>query len=554
MSKLSLKNIDLWLFEYAEGNLSEAQIAELKLFLLSHPELESEKDLWQDSKMPQAEYVFPDQNKLKRKPIGLYYAADFIAAFVVLAFLVFNVQQDKTIAAFQKIGITESDPNPSNESLDFNGYKLGKQNNKQRNSIDLSENMNTVKVDENSNYATITNDIVAVNNKKEINKSRTEEVISSQIDNTNLLAAESGNTPVLKTFKVRPVKIPGVNKTISRGQVMYGIYSSSGNYKSSMRSKINQLSRTLQRMLDNPIALTNYKDPNYHVPGMTQNDISFSSAGNMLASRVQAFSRLQWFERENEQLMNQLSIDSYAYGIRGGWSLQLNHSMYNRGGLNLGSAAITYSPKFSINRKISFEPAVRFKMGNKFMNYELMEYAEKIEMERGNVYEFYPNGTTPLGNDLWFKDIGAGFLLNTEWFFTGVQVDNLLHHKDNFFNSEILNPHRAGSHVIATIGTDYQSSRENMSLSPYFVYQNYENFAEGWFGVNYRINWFTCGAAISTQYDAGASIGMKFEHFALMANSDYTLSAMTGQRDFSYQLSLRFNGNRNQLGKRLQIP
>ena len=59
---------------------------------------------------------------------------------------------------------------------------------------------------------------------------------------------------------------------------------SSSNYKMSFKSRLNKFSKALKRMADNPVALKNYRNPSYHLPGMLANDISFSSTGALLTN------------------------------------------------------------------------------------------------------------------------------------------------------------------------------------------------------------------------------------------------------------------------------
>ena len=66
MSNPSFSNIDLWLFELAEGNLSPAQIAQLESFLLQNPELDVDRDLWEMSSVSAVPVVYPNQEELGR--------------------------------------------------------------------------------------------------------------------------------------------------------------------------------------------------------------------------------------------------------------------------------------------------------------------------------------------------------------------------------------------------------------------------------------------------------------------------------------------------------
>ena len=66
MSNPSFSNIDLWLFELAEGNLSPAQITQLESFLLQNPELDVDRDLWEMSSVSAMPVVYPNQEGLGR--------------------------------------------------------------------------------------------------------------------------------------------------------------------------------------------------------------------------------------------------------------------------------------------------------------------------------------------------------------------------------------------------------------------------------------------------------------------------------------------------------
>ena len=50
MTSPNFDNIDLWLFDYTEGNLSTYQKELLEQYILNHPELEVDLDMWNMSK------------------------------------------------------------------------------------------------------------------------------------------------------------------------------------------------------------------------------------------------------------------------------------------------------------------------------------------------------------------------------------------------------------------------------------------------------------------------------------------------------------------------
>ena len=481
MSKPSFSNIDLWLFELAEGNLSQDQVAQLELFLLQHPEFDVDKDVWTDTKVEKVQEFYPEQESLhRRKPIG-FYSAIASTAFIMFTFVgCYQYFDLDSISSNQLASVGSFEQNDKDKlEKEIEELKATVSSLKQENSQLTAENLignpinlnNTTSLNyySNNNNSHFTNrnesdvNIAANLSVNNLNEIVNQESNQPDLNSNYLLAVADG----LETNEVEKIDFnystPRINiQNLKKNKTK----SSSDDYKRSFKSKMHKFSREMQRMLNNPVALKNYRDPHYHVPGKLPQEINFGSVGTLLATRVQTLSRLQWYGEENQQLMNQLSIDGYAYGVRGGIGLIMNHTMYNNGGINVADVAIVYSPKLSITNKISLEPSVRFKMGSKKLNNDLMNGVSEVEMDRGNVHSYYADGTQPFGKNLWYKDVGAGLMVNTKWFFTGVQVDNILHHADNIYSNDLTNKRNVGTEFIGTIGTDWESKSENMSFTP----------------------------------------------------------------------------------------
>jgi hypothetical protein len=93
MSNPSFSNIDRWLFELMEGNLSSEQKAQLESFLIQHPELDVDRDTWELARVDSQEIVYPQQEKLfKRKPVGLYMSLGFASIAILISLGVLNNQ------------------------------------------------------------------------------------------------------------------------------------------------------------------------------------------------------------------------------------------------------------------------------------------------------------------------------------------------------------------------------------------------------------------------------------------------------------------------------
>lgn len=618
MSKPSFSNIDLWLFEYAEGNLTPDQEAQLELFILQHPELDIDRDMWEMAKVAPVKETFPAEESLyRRKPVNRYVIAGSAALLLLLIFsyswmrfdelnemegvsnntvsgtltqeaenqqLRDEVRDLKVLVSSLEDQLNENrgsmvrsnadsneqdDMNASNDSgsagLTNENIHASVSSNEISHSNSNSETIsdgNSLSADDNFNSSenegqltTLANGIQENNSTVNSNLSIDANVLNA--NNPGLISSEFSMQ--LQPISMELMELPyeqnatdfELNKSGYSGQTIHT------NYEKSYKYKLSKLMRDVRRMIDNPIALQNLRDPHYHVPGVLTNDLNFGSTGNQFAPRVQAISRLQWYGESNEMLSNQIAADSYIYGIRGGLGVQVNHQYYNNGGIQNSNVALTYSPKISVSRQLSIEPAIRFKMGNKILNSSRMEGESQVEMMAGNSIGYYTDGTTPVGRMLWYKDLGLGLNVNTEWFYASVQADNIFHHRDNMYSSDLTNVRRAGTHFVATVGTDLESKRSKVDalsgdfgFSPYLVYQKFEDVNEMWAGANFRCYWLTLGGAVSTNLDPAASIGMKFKHFSLTYNADYMRSRMTGERSLSHQLTLRITGKNTRIGQR----
>jgi hypothetical protein len=579
MSNPSFSNIDRWLFELTEGNLSPEQVQQLEIFLLQHPELDVDKDMWELARVDKTEVTFPHQHKfIKRKPVGLFMMAGFvsISLFVWIGAITYSssdLNLNDQLSAKNHVNGSGSKI-ASKTDLTAKGNKSTK-NSLTREERILIEEAN-LQFTSNKNYVPtgLSNSAFRGSNSTTTNKTNSffgennliefenpvYAIENKQLEKTEVLIEDAPtnntaeNQKSLSTYPLEELDVPVSRNWIGANTVANAPKVSSTDYSSSFSSKFNKAARALSRMMDNPVALKNLKDPSFHLPGMLPADVNFGNTGTLPATRVQTLTRLQWPNRENQQLMNQLALDGYIYAIRGGIGVQVNHSYYGEGQIKGSQIAMTYSPKISVNRNILIEPSIRFKMGNKTLDANKITGFGFAEMDRDNVQSFYPSGTTPVGQQLWYRDLGLGMMVNTKWFFAGIQGDNLFRHYDNIYSGEEAASRRVGQHFIATIGTDYESKKELIGLSPYLVYQQREDLKEIWTGVNGRVGWFTMGLAVSDRLDGVASAGLKFNNFAFSYQADYIHSAIWDKQFLSHQLSLKFiSFNKNKKQKFLNL-
>ncbi len=565
MSNPSFSNIDEWFFELYEGNLSPQQIAQLKSFVLKHPELDVDKDMWEMASVENSALIYPKKDALIRKrPVALYWSLSSAAlVLLIIGISLFFTFSNSTVNSFDgRANVLQANRflnENNNTSTSVNSNDIASIENQLSNSIITSPSFNDQSINyiaftnsENNSYTlayqntTIQinplsesefndnlNELKQINSTKRIALNSKRNYHLKELNRENLIETEDKKEEVIADWKLHR---KATTKTSNSNSLSFSM-------------KMKNLQRIIDKMVDNPIALKNLKDPHYHLPGMQAVDVNFGAVGTLLATRVQTTSRYQWMGNQNEQLSNQLLIDGYAYAIRGGVGLQVIQSNYHGNSIQETFAAITYSPKFSVSKNVTVEPAIRYKMGNNRIDPSALQLGQTIEFERNNAKQFYSSTESPKGTSLWFKDIGLSVMVNTKWFFAGAQFDNLARHENNFYNSNSND--RSSVHTVLTFGTDYESVNKNLRFSPYLVYQNYGKLSEAWLGTNFRAKWFTVGAAISSNIEPAASIGVKFKHFALTYNADYTKSMMTSKSALSHQLTLRFNTKPSRIGQRL---
>jgi hypothetical protein len=549
MSNPSFSNIDRWLFELVEGNLSPEQIAQLEAFLLRHPELDVDKDMWELAKIEQKDVVYPHQDKfIRRKPIGLYMMAGMISIAIFISIGLVDFFATDVNVPF---AANSSDTEIENNTTSFNpevGNKSALERGKQIESYQDGLGLNDLHAPISTDLAIgIKNRNHAISDNMGIDEAE-RNVLTSQVSEAiaQIQASEQhANLIIDKNPSLLETKPVELFETVSGRTWTTLQRTKSGRLSTSIleddfSSKMNRAMRVLGRMMDYPVALKNLKDPMFILPGMLPIEVNNGLIGTLPGTRVQTLSRVQWLGQANEQFMNQIAVDGYVYGLRGGVGVQINHAYYGNGQLSTANVALTYSPKISVNRNVLIEPSVRFKMGNKSIDASKIDGSGLVEIERNAVLPFYSNASQPIGQQLWYRDLGLGMMVNTKWFYAGIQTDNVFRHDDNIYSGNYMDNRRASTHFIATIGTDYESRRESVGLSPYLVYYEREALQEVWAGVNTRMHWFTLGASISDKLDATAALGVKLNRVAVTCGADYLTSSMLGSKELSYQLHVRF--------------
>ncbi|NBR13327.1 MAG: hypothetical protein EBU01_01950, partial [Crocinitomicaceae bacterium] len=84
-------NIDRWMFDYTEGNLSPEQETLLENYILNNPDLEVDLDAWQLATVSTEKLIYTEKEKAFKKRRMLPFIFGGVAAMLLLLFGIWSV-------------------------------------------------------------------------------------------------------------------------------------------------------------------------------------------------------------------------------------------------------------------------------------------------------------------------------------------------------------------------------------------------------------------------------------------------------------------------------
>lgn len=574
------ENFDRWMFDYNEGNLSGAEMEAFENFMIQNPQFDVDADAWNQAFVANEEFVYPNASALQkdRKVAAAWYGWSAAAIIAILLGSVYFLAPSTTeLSTKQNSSTVETEKQLLHSTLTQSDLNEDEIKANLLNSLNQFNTSNSGVMAENSVNNVLQNPSVGVNNSNSngSDPSNNQTVIynggTNLVDNVNgststddqALIAMNDNVDNSVTSNGTSVNndalIQEINKfdselNNSKYQGNPAISESEFDFSkkesydhSSWQNKVKKVYRKIERMFDYPVGITNLRDPELLLPN--SNIVAFNPAftGGMLSPRFELNYRNQWLGSDMNSQQMSLSFDNYIYQMRGGIGITLNAKDYGLGKMGDYSVNLTYSPKILLNKDVVFEPAVKLTMGALNVNGDALESNTAFEIDRGQVFTSPEQGTLTGNQQMFYKDFGLGFVLNTKWFYAGFSADNLSKHYAQVFNEEgSTTPMLTPIQYSGIVGFDYEAKRrpkdKPLSFSPFVAYQQFGTRKELWAGSNFRFNSFTFGGSISQKKDFTASVGMKFERFKLVYHYDHTHSAVLDKQIGSHNIGIRING------------
>jgi hypothetical protein len=561
------ENIDRWLFDYTEGNLSAEQAAMLENFILNNPDLEVDLDAWNGSKLVSEEISLSNKEKFKRKRrvAPIYFSSLLILFTVGTLWIIHSVQKEKVSIR------TVFD----NASIKFRDKKQTISNNKQSNgqyekiseSVSQAENEKQIR---NHNYfpnnfahssykANLGNSNLDLNSNLLHGSAQSEEsyefssnsnyieLNDSSINVSNTLASEASFSAESDFYCSSLKRIDSKSLKLDYYQIRNEELKLNGSENLNKRINLElgdiKIFRKIGEVLEKDLGLSNIPDHTYSIPEYSNVDVLFSNIGATSQIRFQSTSMARWIENiDQRKFAQQITLDGYSRSAQSAFGLQANYDYYANGSIQNWNTCLLFSPKIALTRSVSIEPALRLKIGNKLLNEDRITNHSEVIYESQVVHQFNYDSTIAIGSKLWYRDLDFGLTINTPYFYIGGQVSNILRHQNNIYSNYKNMDMRANSVFNAIIGTQYISRNQKIQFSPYCFYERISaNRIFG--GFSLKLNKFMLGASYGTGNVASGTLGLSFRNFALYVQSSYGYAPAVNKNSFIHQLTIRFNSN-----------
>ena len=550
------ENIDRWLFDYTEGNLSAEQEQQLELFLMNHPDLELDMDAWEMSKVDVAPMVF------ERKEL-LYKKRSYKPALALLSLLILFTTG---------ISLLYSNQKQETQTTSINAQS-GKKNTARTEQKIANTTIKRTESDQSVSSVNGPSLYTPVSTPYETTRNTTDHLsLNASTEQSSLSRVELTNEsthPVAEDpsdYRLSNSQIPistmefeRINLHNLKGMIVGGYRTDFKNEALSLTAELDasvislgniKLFKKIDQLLSKDIGLSNNQSYDYTMPGQSNLDLNFSSVGTTSQTRFQMISSIRSLENPAQfKLNNQLSLDAYSRNMRSGFGIQANYDDFSTGLIRNGNVALIFSPKIALSRKISLEPAVRFKMGTHTLNEQKMVNESSVEYNTGQVNQFQFDPNLAIGRTLWYRDLDAGLTIHTPLFFLSGQITNIFKHNENIFsnNGETM---AAARNLNLITGTQYISRNEKLIFAPYAIYQH-SNYQQQLFGgFTFKAGKAQLGLSYGNLNTGSVSFGYVGKNFALIGQSGFGTLASTQQRTYTHQLTLRIHSSVSKKARR----
>ena len=541
MNSPNHENIDHWLFERLEGNLSHEQEQALSLFLLLNPEYDIDSDVWEKTKVnfPEIDPVMVSEmgfgvkqaeEKRNRRPHAFWLLSSAATiTFLVTLYLLSpppkQVHINSIDFGFSKAG--------HSRSLITGGIKRNKPSNF---SYALFANKNKANALMNSKIQAIQNRDNNLWNKITLN--------GVELSQNNSFPIEASfSYPVIQDIPVKPINQNSETSLAGDDRNEHFTDNDSKSFKINLPFSHLSKSSALSKYLRKEVIHSTQKDRIYYVQEKSHLDISDAFAGNRSQTRFQSSTITRWIGTADQKLSQQLSIDGYARNLKSGFGIVSNYIDFSQGAIKEWNVRFIYSPKIALGKYFTIEPALSYVVGQKSIEQAKISNHSVFEYNTNQIQQFNYDQNQPLGDHLYYRDLNANIVVNTGPFYSGLNVQNLLKHQDNVHTNQFDTIQRTQQNTTFFIGTDFSAKQGDIVFSPMFTKTLNQSSPCNQIGATLQLKGMVIGGNYMSKNAFGALLGYQSENFSIIAQSLKTKPYTAIQPSYIHQLTIRINTN-----------
>jgi len=552
------ENIDRWLFDWTEGNLSPSQEIQLEEFLIENPDLSIDADAWDAATVSSIPFTYENQASLKKRKKRVFAYWQFYALILLIATggtsLYFSFKTEtqqiaaktskKSTSPIPKIATTSTNNNDSQDLITTNPSisNAGGQNFYEAPSYQASLNKYSENINSSALSFSSENENVSFDNN----------TITNTIEMAIQPVIPIENIELIDKLDVSDVSIEpliGSDEQIQSESEIIQRESESEDKKLNRRKinmpklKLNSTS-SLSKWVKKDLTNTNQKDRVYALSEKSNLDLNNSFVGNISQLKFQSMSTVRWIDIADQQkISQQISFDGYLREAKAGLGIISNYSNFSNGLIQDWNLNLIYAPKLAINRFLTIEPSMKYTFGKKVLNSSKVINNSTVEVETNQLETFSIDPNQAIGKNLWYRDLGAGLIINAGPIYFGGQVNNLLKHQDNLYSNDYTSIRRANRELTLVGGTDFNSKNGNFTFSPYIFHTIFGSQSSTYLGASIQLKALLIGGSYQSNGSSSGMIGLHKDRFSLLCQTSYASSSYTQSKSFIHQLTIRINSN-----------
>lgn len=532
--KPNLENLDQWLFDSLEGNLSPEQQQALDDFLAEDPAFALEQNAWKQTIFTAQDITFEPKSALYRKN-KFGYRASAAAALLLLfigSLFYFGTPSDKNQEQAQQAK-TKANTTRHPEVLAQRQYNTNTIASTTSLSLARSSTSSTANSNTNSTY--LPNSELASSLPSS----------PSAATDSDLSVSTSKQEATLLPY-LTPKPLSGY-RTDLRFEELAGIQTDFTFHKNLRFSALQKINQFAQKEL----GLSNNQSYDLLLPAKSNIDANISSVGTLSQTRFQSMSFARTSTNSEQAFVGQqISLDGYARNLRAGLGLQANYKQ-TAAAITDFEIGLIAAPKIALNRQIILEPAARLRIGARYANAAQLKQLGFIEFENADLREVQLDTALSIGRRLFYKDLDFSLAIQTPVLFMSAQLNNAFRHYDYAMgNEQDPKENRAPQQLTVALGTQYASRNEKLRFAPYLLYTNNRLQRQFYAGAQFNFGKWQIGLNAGNKNQYQAAIGYFGKHSAILLQSTQHQLLTLSKPSYLHQVTFRIYSPKSRQARR----